>query len=202
MRLVANAQNSLACDFVKMSLRYFLARVFLCVSSVPLERACSQVVAILHRSISRFMTGNIKQRRNLIAKSKLKMRRCQEYEIETRWTRSNVNMTTFTHAPICSFTLPAMRLGAGYDCNVLRSMHLLVQGLGVGGSGGNVGITSGLVGASGLLEGLGGSEVGVAGGGVLSAVGGEAGVHGGFEDGEHRDVVCAGKLLLVMAHCS
>ncbi len=65
-------------------------------------------------------------------------------------------------------------------------MHLLVQGLGVSGSGGNVGITSGLVGASGLLEGLGGSKVGVTGGGVLSAVGGEAGVHGrAGQKGEH-----------------
>ena len=100
------------------------------------------------------------------------------------------------------FTCALINPGKQSMINVVERVSLLVQGLGVGGSGGNVGITSGLVGASGLLEGLGGSEVGVAGGGVLSAVGGEAGVHGGFEDGEHRDVVCAGKLLLMMAHCS
>jgi hypothetical protein len=62
---------------------------------------------------------------------------------------------------------------------------LLVQRLGVGGSGGNVGITSGLVGAGGLLEGLGGEEVGIAGGGVGRGVGGHVVVEG--KSGEHRE---------------
>ena len=84
------------------------------------------------------------------------------------------------------FTCALINPGKQSMINVVERVSLLVQGLGVGGSGGNVGITSGLVGASGLLEGLGGSKVSVAGGGVLSAVGGEAGVHGrAGQSGEH-----------------
>ena len=60
----------------------------------------------------------------------------------------------------------------------LRTNRLLVERLGVGGSGRDVGVTSGLVGAGGLLEGLGSSQVSVTGGGVLGGVAGEAGVHG------------------------
>ena len=76
-------------------------------------------------------------------------------------------MTKFTHVP-------------------MNSVELLVERLGVGGSGGDVGVTSGLVGAGGLLEGLGGSQVGVTGGGVLGGVVGETGVHGGSgKSGEH-----------------
>ncbi len=65
-------------------------------------------------------------------------------------------------------------------------MHLLVQGLGVGGGGRDVSVTGGLVGASGLLEVLGGQQVGVTSGSVLGGVGGEAGVHGrAGKGGEH-----------------
>jgi hypothetical protein len=71
----------------------------------------------------------------------------------------NVNMTTFTHVPI-------------------YSMILLVERLGVSGSGRNVSVTGGLVGAGGLLEVLGSEQVGGTSLGVLGGVAGEAGVHG------------------------
>jgi hypothetical protein len=52
-----------------------------------------------------------------------------------------------------------------------RVAHLLVERLGVGGSGSDVSVTSGLVGASGLLEVLGCGQVdatsSVVGGGVV-----------------------------------
>ena len=77
----------------------------------------------------------------------------------------NGNMTTFTHVPI-------------------YSMILLVERLGVSGSGRDVSVTGGLVGAGGLLEVLGSEQVGGASLGVLGGVAGEAGVHG-RERGEH-----------------
>ena len=48
----------------------------------------------------------------------------------------------------------------------METSDLLVERLGVGGSGRDVGITSGLVGTSGLLQGLSGIQVGCAGLGV------------------------------------
>ena len=42
-------------------------------------------------------------------------------------------------------------------------MHLLVQGLGVGGGGGDVGVTGSLVGAGGLLQVLGSLHVSLLG---------------------------------------
>ena len=63
--------------------------------------------------------------------------------------------------------------------------RLLVQRLGVGGSGGNVSVTGSLVGAGGLLQGLGISEVGGAGEVVRGSVAGDE-VEG--KSGEHVDV--------------
>ena len=59
---------------------------------------------------------------------------------------------------------------------------LLVQGLGVGGSAGNVGVTGSLVRAGGELELVGGLEVGIAGGAVGGGVVTEI-----EEESEHLD---------------
>ena len=56
----------------------------------------------------------------------------------------------------------------GYLLN--QNLHLLVEGLGVGGGGRDVGVTGSLVRAGGELELVGGLEVGIAGGAVGGGV--------------------------------
>jgi hypothetical protein len=76
-----------------------------------------------------------------------------------------------------------------FEVNYLLSIHastsLLVQGLGVGGGGGDVSVTGGLVGAGGLLQSGGILEVGATSGVVGLGV---AGDEVESEKGEHGDV--------------
>ena len=67
-----------------------------------------------------------------------------------------------------------------------HAVNLLVERLGVGGSGGDVSVTSSLVGTSGLLQSLSSSQVGGAGSVVGGGVVGHKVEGGAFgEEGKH-----------------
>ena len=76
-------------------------------------------------------------------------------------------------------------LRSSFLLSIYANTNLLVQGLGVGGSGGNVSVTGGLVGAGGLLQSGGSGEVNTASGVVGLSVASDEVEN---KSGEHGDV--------------
>ena len=63
-----------------------------------------------------------------------------------------------------------IKRSTNFNPDLASILHLLVEGLGVGGGGRNVGVTGSLVGAGGELELVSSLEVGIAGGAVGGSV--------------------------------